>query len=571
MGRIVGIDLGTTTSEIAFIQNGKPRIIPISGSNTTPSIVGLDKNMEIIVGKPALNQYVIARDRTVCEVKRKMGTGDYVLMAGKKFSPVEISALILGKLKHEAEEYLQESITEAVITVPANFNDAQRQATKEAGEKAGLIVKHIINEPTAAALAYGVDNLKNEGKLLVYDIGGGTFDVTVLEMIENSLDVMASRGLDRLGGKDFDEKIIEYILSELKDKHGVDLSRDLMALARIREVAIEAKTDLSSAGSTSINLPFIAMKDGDAVNFSTDISREWYERQIADYVRQTMDCVDDALNAAKLGDADIDMVLAVGGSSRTPFIRAELEKRFGKKIVGGINPDEAVALGAAVQAGLLGGEITGNDSIAIFDVCNHSLGIRISRRTPNGRDDGVFSRLILRDTHLPFSYTGMFVTTEDYQTVVDVEIFQGESDRVDNNNQIGHMSVYGIPVNKAGAEKVEITFRYDMSGMLGVSAVIVSTGKETSTSINMLDYDAPKSRTEMIQYEVEQNDYSHDEDIGTTVKLYERYRETLPEKAKKSGDELLMKMKQAVDDNEKDKAVTLGDELTALIFEYIAG
>ena len=567
MGRIVGIDLGTTTSEIAYINNGMPEIIKNGQSGITPSFVGFNKNMDILVGEHAKNQYITARDRTVCEIKRKMGTNEHVLMAGKKFTPVEISAFILRELKKVAEFHLNESVADAVITVPANFNDAQRQATKEAGEKAGFVVKHIINEPTAAALAFGINNLKTEGKVLVYDLGGGTFDVTVLEMIEGSLDVIASRGLDRLGGKDFDEKIVDQIINEIKTEHDIDLSRDLTAMARIKDAAEKAKVMLSSVNNTSIYLPFIAQKDGETISFEMDVTREWYEDLIRDFIPQTMNCVDDALKAAKLSASDIDIVLAVGGSSRTPLIRSELERRFEKKLQGRINPDEAVALGAAVQAGLLNEEISA-DSIAIFDVCNHSLGISVVRDTANGREKGYFSRLILRDTHLPFSFTDTFTTIHDYQTVINVEVYQGESDRVENNSKIAEMAVMGIPVNKAGEEEIEITFRYNISGMLDVSAVIVSTGEETSISINMLNYDAPKSKTDSKLDEIEWENYSLADDIRTTVNLYKNRRENLPEEGKKKADILLRKLKKAVEDNDEDEVNKIDDELTALLFEY---
>ena len=314
MSRIVGIDLGTTTSEIAYIRNGKPEIIKNGYSSITPSVVGLDKNLEILVGQSAKNQLVSAKERTVAEVKRKMGTSDAVLMAGKKFTPVEISAIILRELKKIGEDFLQEEITGAVITVPANFNDAQRQATKEAGEKAGLVVERIINEPTAAALAFGIDNMETEGKILVYDLGGGTFDVTVLEMIDGALDVMASRGVNQLGGKDFDEAIVNEIVHNFKNEYEIELSKDLKAMARIKDEAEKAKIMLSSANSVVVNLPYIAFKDGETISFEMELTRKRYEELIAGYVKQSMDTVKEALDAAKVNADDIDVVIAVGGS-----------------------------------------------------------------------------------------------------------------------------------------------------------------------------------------------------------------------------------------------------------------
>ena len=410
MGRIVGIDLGTTTSEIAYIKNGKPEIIKNGYSSITPSVVGLDKNLEILVGQPAKNQFVSAKERTVVEVKRKMGTNDMVLLAGKKFTPVEISSIILKELKKIGEDFLQEEITGAVITVPANFNDAQRQATKEAGERAGLVVERIINEPTAAALAFGIDNMEIEGKILVYDLGGGTFDVTVLEMIEGSLDVMASRGVNQLGGKDFDEAIVGEIIQNFLSEYEMDLSKDLKAMARVKDEAEKAKITLSSANSVMVNLPFIAFKDGEAISFEMELTRKRYEGLIADYIKHSMETVNEALDAAKIGADDIDIVLAVGGSSRTPLVIQSLKEIFGNKLRGGINPDEAVALGAAVQAGILSNEISGAGSIAIFDVCNHSLGVACLNENNNNLE---FSRLIMRDTHLPFAMTRRYYTVHN--------------------------------------------------------------------------------------------------------------------------------------------------------------
>lgn len=565
MGRIVGIDLGTTTSEIAYIKNGKPEIIKNGYSSITPSVVGLDKNLDILVGVPAKNQLVSARESTVAEIKRKMGTGDAVLMAGKKFTPVEISAIILKELKRIGDAFLGEEITEAVITVPANFNDAQRQATKEAGEKAGFIVERIINEPTAAALAFGIDNMGTEGKILVYDLGGGTFDVTVLEMIEGSLDVMASRGVNQLGGKDFDEAIVSEILKNFKSEYGIDLSKDLRALARIKEEAEKKKIDLSSANTVTISLPFIAFKDGEAISYEMDLTRARYEGLIASYVKQSMDTVQEALTAAKISAKDIDIVLAVGGSSRTPLVIKSLKETFGDKLRGGINPDEAVALGAAVQAGILSNEISGDGSIAIFDVCNHTLGIDVL----NDRGDkSVYSRQIMRDTHLPFAKTRRYVTSWDFQTIIDVLVYQGESDDLSQNTKIGELTVTGIPENYKGKEAVDIEFRYNINGMLEVNVTVVSTGEVTRKKINMYQYDAPKSKAEASIDELAWEDYSLAGEIKTTMMLYQNRRNNLPEDAQKKADALMRQLKQAVAENDAKKVEEIDDNLTALLFEF---
>lgn len=565
MSRIVGIDLGTTTSAIAYIRNGKPEIIKNGYSSITPSVVGLDKNLEILVGQSAKNQLVSAKERTVAEVKRKMGTSDAVLMAGKKFTPVEISAIILRLLKKIGEDFLQEEITGAVITVPANFNDAQRQATKEAGEKAGLVVERIINEPTAAALAFGIDNMETEGKILVYDLGGGTFDVTVLEMIDGALDVMASRGVNQLGGKDFDEAIVNEIVHNFMNEYEIDLSKDLMAMARIKDEAEKAKIMLSSANSVVVNLPFIAFKDGEAISFEMELTRKRYEELIADYIKQSMETVNEALNAAKIGADDIDIVLAVGGSSRTPLVIQSLKEIFGNKLRGGINPDEAVALGAAVQAGILSNEISGDGSIAIFDVCNHTLGTDVLNTNQTALE---YSRLIMRDTHLPFAMTRRYYTATDFQRTVEVPVYQGESDDLSQNTKIGSFMVEGIPENYAGKEAVDIEFKYNINGILEVNVKVISTGKVTSKEFNMYNYDAPKSKAEAKMEELEWENYSLASEIKTTVMLYQNRRNGLPEEAKQKADALMRQLKQAVAENDAKKVEELDDNLTALLFEF---
>ncbi|MEE0686944.1 MAG: Hsp70 family protein [Lachnospiraceae bacterium] len=565
MGRIVGIDLGTTTSEIAYIKNGKPEIIKNGYSSITPSVVGLDKNLEILVGQPAKNQLVSAKERTVAEVKRKMGTSDAVIMSGKKFTPVEISTFILKELKKIGEEFLQEEISGAVITVPANFNDAQRQATKEAGERAGLVVERIINEPTAAALAFGIDNMETEGKILVYDLGGGTFDVTVLEMIEGSLDVMASRGVNLLGGKDFDEAIVSEIVQNFMTEYQMDLSKDLKAMARVKDEAEKAKITLSSANSVIVNLPFIAFKDGEAISFEMELTRSRYEELIADYIKKSMDTVNEALTAAKISAGDVDIVLAVGGSSRTPLVMQSLKNVFGNKLRGGINPDEAVALGAAVQAGILSNEIAGAGSIAIFDVCNHSLGVACLNERNNNLE---FSRLIMRDTHLPFAMTRRYYTVHDFQRELEVEVYQGENDDLSMNTRLGSFEVTDVPENYAGNEAIDIEFKYNINGILEVNVKVISTGKVTSKEFNMYNYDAPKSKAEAKMEELEWENYSLASEIKTTVMLYQNRRNGLPEEAKQKADALMRELKQAVAENDAKKVEEIDDNLTALLFEF---
>ena len=568
MGRIVGIDLGTTTSEIAYIKNGMPEIIKISGSSIIPSVVGFNKKMEELVGFEAKNQLMSARDRTIAEVKRKMGTAEAVILAGKKFTPVEISALILKKLKKAAEFELKEEVTEAVITVPANFNDAQRQATKEAGEKAGFIVKRIINEPTAAALAFGIDNMGTEGNILVYDLGGGTFDVSILEMIGGSLDVLASRGINKLGGKDFDEKIANVILEEFQKEYDVDLTKDLNVLGRIKQEAERVKIMLSDVTSTMVSLPFLTAIDGEIISFEMEFTRSQYEAMISDYIEQSMDTVQEALRAAKLTIDEIDIVVAVGGSSRTPLVMQELRKLCGNsadKIRGGVNPDEAVALGAAVQAGIISNEISGADSLVIFDICNHTLGTDVL----NAKGDKLeYSRLIMRDTHLPFAMTRRYCTASDFQRETVVNVYQGESDELSENTLIGSFVADGIPENYAGKEDIDIEFQYNLDGILEVKVTIVSTGKVTRKQINMYERDTPKSASETSIDDLQWENYSLASEIKTTMMLYQSRRNNLPAKAQQEADALMNELKKAVAANDAKKMEEIDDALTALLFEF---
>lgn len=565
MGRIVGIDLGTTTSEIAYIKNGKPVMIKNGNTSIIPSVVGLDRNFELLVGERAKNQLVSEKDRTVAEVKRKMGTNDAVLMAGKKFTPVEISTFILKELKKIGERELQEEITGVVITVPANFNNAQRQATKEACERAGLVVERIINEPTAAALAFGVDNVHTEGKILVYDLGGGTFDVTVLEMIEGALNIRASRGIDKLGGKDFDELIVDEIVNKFKSEYDIDLKKDLKAMGFIKSKAEEAKMALSYSNCVTIYLPFIASKEGESISYEFELTKKHYEELISDYIKQTIDTVIDTLESAKIPVYDIDIVLAVGGSSRTPLVIESLRKIFGNKIRGGINADEAVARGAAVQAGILSNEISGDGSIVIFDVCNHTLGTDAYDQSI-GRM--VYSRLIHRDTHLPYAKTERYWTLEDNQTRMEVNVFQGENENIYSNTKIGSFWVENIPPLPAGYEAVDIEFKYTIDGTLTVTVKVISTGAITIETFNMYYIDPPKSKSEIKLEEQEWENYSLATEIKTTVMLYQKYRNNLSEESKRKADEFMRQLKQAVIENDKEKVEELDTFLTVLLFEF---
>jgi molecular chaperone DnaK len=479
MSQIVGIDLGTTNSLVAHIKGDRPEIIPNDqGKRLTPSVVGLDKQGRLHVGETAKNQLIAMPDRTVSAVKRIMGTSQTVRLGERTYTPQEISGLILKKLKDDAERYLGRPVSEAVITVPAYFTDAQRQATKDAGELAGFKVERILNEPTAAALAYGLDNLDKEQYVLVYDLGGGTFDVSVLEMFDGVLDVKASAGNNRLGGEDFDRRMVEHLLRVFEREHGLSLQADLKALARLKAAAEQAKCELSTVETTTVLLPFLGSIGGTPLALETEVSREQLELLIEDLIRSTLEPIDIALRDARLDPKQIHEVILVGGSSRIPLVHRMLSDKFGKEPRRGVNPDEAIALGAAIQAGLKSGALDISRGIMITDVCPFTLGVEVVGNTGFQKMSGMFSPIIQRNTTVPISRTETYSTTSDSQSVVDIKVYQGESRLVKNNAFLGAYSVSGVPPAPAGSEKIGITFTYDINGILNVRTKILSTGKE---------------------------------------------------------------------------------------------
>jgi molecular chaperone DnaK len=484
MAHVVGIDLGTTNSLVAHIKGERPEIIPNeAGRRLTPSIVGLDRQDQLHVGETAKNQLIAMPDRTVAEVKRLMGTSQKVKLGTREYTPQEISGIILKQLKDDAEKYLGESITEAVITVPAYFTDAQRQATKDAGELAGFKVDRILNEPTAAALAYGLDHLDKEQHILVYDLGGGTFDVSVLEMFEGVLDVKASAGNNHLGGGDFDRAVAEWLCKQFEQMHGIDLRRDPKALVRLKAASEQAKIELSTVKSTQIMLPFLAVKGTDPLSLEIELTRKDLETLLGDQLRSTIEPVESALKDAKLDKKAISDVVLVGGSSRIPMVQALLTEYFQKEPKRGVNPDEAIALGAAVQAGLKSGAISTERGIMITDVCPFTLGVEVVASTGYQKMGGMFSPIIPRNSTVPVSKTEVYSTTGDNQRMVDIKVYQGESRLVKNNTFLDQYTVDGIPPAPAGNEKVGITFTYDVNGILKVTTKIVSTGKEAALQI----------------------------------------------------------------------------------------
>ncbi len=498
MAKIIGIDLGTTNSCVAVMEGGQPTVIAnAEGSRTTPSIVAFSKTGERLVGEPAKRQAVTNADRTIASIKRDMGTDKGRTIDDKKYSPQQISAMILQKLKADAEQYLGEKVTQAVITVPAYFNDSQRQATKDAGKIAGLEVERIINEPTAAALAYGLDNEK-EQKIMVYDLGGGTFDVSIIDIGDGVIEVLATNGDTRLGGDDFDEAVIKWMVQEFKNKEGVDLSGDKMAMQRLKEAAEKAKKELSSSTTTNINLPFITATAEGPKHFDADLTRAKFEELIHDLVERTAVPVQNAMKDAGLTNADIGKVLLVGGSTRVPCVVEKVKQLTGQEPSKNLNPDECVAIGASIQGGKLAGDAGAGD-ILLLDVTPLSLSIETL--------GGVSERMIERNTTIPTKKSKVFTTAADNQTAVDINVLQGERQFAKDNKSLGQFRLDGIPPAPRSVPQIEVTFDIDANGIVNVSAKDLGTGKEQHITItagsNMSEADIDKAVKEAQEYEAQ--------------------------------------------------------------------
>ena len=544
MGKIIGIDLGTTNSAVAVMEGGEAIIIPnIEGNRTTPSIVAFTKDGERLVGETAKRQAITNPERTIQSIKRQMGSDHKVSIDGKNYSPEEISAMILQKIKADAESYLGETVTDAVITVPAYFTDSQRQATKDAGKIAGLNVKRIINEPTAAALAYGLDKEHGQHKIMVFDLGGGTFDVSILELGDGVFEVLATRGNNHLGGDDFDERLIDYIADQFKRENGVDLKIDRMALQRLKEAAEKAKKELSTTKSSNINLPFITATSAGPLHLNMDITRAKFDELTADLVAKTIEPVKQALQDAGITASDVEKVLLVGGSTRVPAVQDAVKKLIGKDPQKDINPDESVAIGAAIQGGVLSGEVK---DLLLLDVTPLSLGIETL--------GGVTTRLIERNTTIPTKKSQVFTTAADSQTSVDIHVLQGERQMAADNVTLGKFQLTGIPPAPRGIPQIEVTFDIDANGIVNVSAKDLGTGKEQRITIT--------ASTKLSEDEINQK-----------VKEAERYAEE--DKKKKENIELrnngdsivyqtektLKDLEGKISDSEKGKVVEKLDSL----------
>ena len=523
MSKIIGIDLGTTNSCVAVMEGGEPVVIAnAEGSRTTPSVVAFAKNGERMVGQVAKRQAIQNPDRTISSIKRQMGTDHKVTVDGKSYTPQEISAMILQKLKADAEAYLGQKVTEAVITVPAYFNDSQRQATKDAGKIAGLDVKRIINEPTAAALAYGVDKEEDQ-KIMVYDLGGGTFDVSILDIGEGIIEVLATAGDTHLGGDDFDQRIMDYLASEFKKENGIDLTSDKVAMQRLKEAAEKAKIELSGVTTSNVNLPYITADATGPKHLDVTLTRAKFNELTADLVEKTMVPVRQAMKDAGLSASDISKVLLVGGSSRIPAVQEAVKKITGKDGFKGINPDECVAVGAAIQGGVLGGDVNG---MLLLDVTPLSLGIETM--------GGVFTKLIDRNTTIPVSKSQIFSTAADNQTSVEVNVLQGEREFAADNKSLGRFHLDGIAPARRGVPQIEVKFDIDANGIVNVSATDKGTGKEQhitiTASTNLSEDDINKAVKEAEEYASQDKARKEEVDArNTAVQVVYQSEKTLDE------------------------------------------
>ena len=580
MGKVIGIDLGTTNSCVAVMEGGEAVVIPNpEGARTTPSVVAFQKDGQRIIGQVAKRQAVANPDRTITSIKRHMGSDYKVEVDGKKYSPQEISAMILGKLKADAESYLGSKVTDAVITCPAYFTDSQRQATKDAGKIAGLNVLRIINEPTAAALAYGLDKDANNHKVMIYDLGGGTFDVSILEIGDGVFEVLATNGNNMLGGDDFDKRIMDYLVEEFKNKEGIDLSKDKMAMQRLKEAAEKAKIELSGMTTTNVNLPFITATADGPKHLDVDLTRQKFDALTADLVEKTSEPMRLAMKDAGLSYSDIDKVILVGGSTRIPAVVEKVKQLTGKEPFKGINPDECVAIGAAIQGGVLSGEVK---DVLLLDVMPLSLGIETL--------GGVFTKLIERNTTIPAKKSQVFSTAADNQTQVDIHILQGEREFAKDNKTLGRFELTGIPPAPRGIPQIEVTFDVDANGIVHVTAKDLGTQKSTditiTSSTNLSEADIDKAVKEAEQYAEEDkkrkekvdNKNKLDGMIFTVEKSIGELGDKLSAEDKAQLEELVKSAKEELASDDEDRIKAATEKLTqesqpifAKIYQQAAG
>ena len=558
MSKVIGIDLGTTNSCVSVLEGGEPVVIAnAEGNRTTPSIVGFAKNGERLVGETAKRQAITNPDRTVISIKRHMGTDYKVSIDGKDYTPQDISAMVLMKLKADAESYLGEKVTEAVIPVPAYFTDSQKQATKDAGKIAGLDVKRIINEPTAAALAYGLDKDVNSHKILVYDLGGGTFDVSILELGDGVFEVLATNGNNRLGGDDFDEALINFMADSFAKENGIDLRQDKMSLQRLKDAAEKAKKELSSSQTTNVNLPFITAGPAGPLHLDMDITRAKFEQLTADLVQKTVEPMKKAMADAGVTNNDLEKVILVGGSTRIPAVQEAVKRITGKDPYKGINPDECVAIGAAIQAGVLTGEV--ND-VLLLDVTPLSLGIETL--------GGVFTKLIERNTTIPTKKSQIFSTAADNQTAVDIHVLQGEREMAAYNTTLGRFQLTGIPAAPRGVPQIEVTFDIDANGIVNVSAKDMGTGKDQritiSSSTKLSEEEIQQKVKEAEQYAAEDKKKKEEVEIRNQADtLVYQTEKSMKELEGKLSDEETAKVNTALEDLKKAMEGTDVDDIKA--------